>query len=63
VTTKKSLLSVISSNCAAVVNICGGNCWFGGGGMPGPNRGICAPPGAPGGGTSSSVRFSILRNG
>jgi hypothetical protein len=31
--------------------------------MPGPKRGICAPPGAPCGGVSSRVRFSILRNG
>jgi hypothetical protein len=28
--------------------------------MPGPRSGICAPPGAPCGGASSSVRFSIF---
>lgn len=43
-------LSVISSNCAAVVNIWGGNCGTGGGpGGPGPR-----------GGASRMLRFSIL---
>jgi len=62
---EKHVLSVKSSNCAAVVNICGGSCWLDGGGiMPGPRGGMGAPP-CCGGGASWfwRLRCSILIGG
>lgn len=62
------VLSVRSSSCAAVVNICGGSCGVGGGmdALPKPmGMGIGGIPPPPGcccwcGGASDMLRFSML---